>query len=185
MADGRSQQQWAETLNDGSRALIRPLTTADVAQNAAFIGALSPRSRHSLFLGGIARLSDRDLRRMCDVDHAEQMAYVAVDTHEPHEQIGVCRYAFTDPAQGAEISVAVADAWQRKGLGSRLLRHLIDYARAHGIRRLFSMDDAGNEPMRHLARRFGFAEARDSENPHQVVFSLDLSDAAGARRAGR
>lgn len=185
MADGRSQQQWAETLNDGSRVLIRPLTTADVAQHAAFIANLSPRSRHSLFLGGIARLSDRELRRMCDVDQAEQMAYVAIDAHQPDAQIGVCRYAFSDPAQGAEISVAVADAWQRRGLGTRLLQHLIDFARAHRITRLFSIDDAGNEPMRHLARRFGFAEVRDPDNPHQVVFSLDLKSAAGAHGAGR
>jgi GNAT superfamily N-acetyltransferase len=158
--------------------LIRPICAADAARNADFISALSPPSKHYLFLGGIAQLSDRALRNLCDPDYAHDMAYVALavdDTHaEPQREVGVCRYAGANPATGAEISVAVADEWQRKGLGKLLLERLIDYARAHGVKRLYSMDAISNEPMRTLARRVGFSERRDPDDPHQVIYSLDL-----------
>lgn len=173
-----SQEQWTETLENDQRVLIRPIRADDVASNASFIDGLSPPSKHYLFLGGIAHLSDEALRRLCDPDYAHDMAYVALalerDSGAPGRQVGVCRYAGADPGRGAEISVAVADDWQHRGLGRRLLRHLIDYARSHGVKRLYSMDAASNEGMRALARHLGFAAHPDPDDPRQVIYSLDL-----------
>jgi len=169
------KQQWTETLQDGSRVLIRPIRPSDVAGNAAFIEGLSPPSKHFLFLGGISRLSDEELRHLCDPDQAHDMAYVALAGSGAEErQVGVCRYAGADPVHGAEISVAVADDWQHKGLGKLMLTHLIDYARTHGVKRLYSMDSASNDRMRKLARHIGFAEQPDPQDIRQVIFSLDL-----------
>lgn len=170
------QQEWTETLHDGSRVLIRPIRPSDVAGNAAFIDELSLPSKHFLFLGGISRLSDAELQQLCAPDQAHDMAYVALAGSGGQElQVGVCRYAGADPVHGAEISVAVADDWQHKGLATRLLAHLIDYARAHGVKRLYSMDSASNDRMRKLARRIGFAERPDPQDIRQVIFSLDLA----------
>ena len=173
-----SQQQWTETLQGGERVLIRPICAGDVASNAKFIEALSPPSKHFLFLGGIAHLSEDALRRLCDPDYAHDMAYVALaleaDSDTPTRQVGVCRYAGADAARGAEISVAVADEWQRKGLGGLLLRHLIDYARSHGVKRLYSIDAASNERMRRLARHLEFAQHADPDDPTQIIYSREL-----------
>jgi GNAT superfamily N-acetyltransferase len=164
-------------LRDGRRVLIRAIRHDDVARNAAFLERLSPPSKHFLFLGGISRLSDAALQRLCDPDDGHDMAYVAlaVDSATPgtERQVGVARYAGAD-ANGAEISVAVADDWQHQGLGQILLRRLIDHARAHGIRRLYSMDAANNDRMRRLARHLGFVEQADPEDIHQVIYSLQL-----------
>jgi acetyltransferase len=168
--------EWFETLKDGRRALIRPIRRDDVHRNTAFIDSLSPPSKHFLFLGGVARLSDEALRRLCNPDYSHDMAYVALDARGGYQQrqIGVCRYVGNDATKGAEISVAVADDWQRCGLGKRLLSHLIDYARAHGVTRLYSMDSAANNRMRKLARDLGFTEKPDPDDPSQVVCHLDL-----------
>jgi len=162
------------TLRDGRSATIRPIRRDDVARTAAFIDALSPQSKHALFLGGIARLSDAALRRLCDSSHPHDMAYVAtVGGAGGERQIGVCRYAGgTDTDTGAEISVAVADDWQHQGLGKLLLRRLIEHARARGVRRLYSMDSASNDAMRRLAHDVGFTEQRDPDDIHQVIYSL-------------
>ena len=125
-----------ETLKDGRRVAIRPIRLDDVERNAAFLEELSPPSKHFLFLGGIAQLSDDALRRLCDPDHANDMAFVALAsdaTRRTSRQVGVSRYAGAAAPQGAEISVAVADGWQHHGLGKRLLEHLIDYARVQGV----------------------------------------------------
>jgi len=182
--------EWTETLKDGRRALIRPIRRDDVERNAAFLDSLSPPSRHFLFLGGVARLSDDELRRLCDPDYAHDMAYVALDAGSgaQQRQIGVCRYAGSDATKGAEISVAVADDWQHCGLGKRLLTHLTDYARAHGVSRLYSMDSLANTAMRKLASDLGFHEQADPDDSSQVICYLNLGtpDAAtGTPEAGR
>jgi long-chain acyl-CoA synthetase len=164
------------TLRDGRRATIRPIRQDDAPHTAAFIDGLSAQSKHTLFLGGIARLDDAALRRLCDPDQTQDMAYVAVTGPAApggERQIGVCRYAGSGTAEGAEISVAVADDWQRQGLGRRLLQRLIEHARSSGVRRLYSMDAAGNEAMRRLARELGFTERRDPDDLHQVIYSLE------------
>jgi GNAT superfamily N-acetyltransferase len=182
--DLEGRDGWIETLRDGRRVLIRPIRPSDVARNEQFIAKLSPPSKHYLFLGGITQLSSAALRRLCDPDYAHDAAYIALALGargEAREQVGVCRYAGADPINGAEISVAVADGWQHQGLGKILLRHLIDYARAHGVARLYSMDARDNQRMRRLARDVGFSEHADRDDIHQVIYSLDLQRAKSAR----
>ena len=166
------------TLRDGRRATIRPILRDDVARTAAFIDRLSAPSKHTLFLGGIARLSEKALTRLCNPDQGRDMAYVAVsaapEDGADHRQIGVCRYAGADAVDGAEISVAVADDWQHLGLGKLLLSRIIEHARSHGVRRLYSMDSVTNAPMRGLARELGFREQPDPDDIHQVIYSMEL-----------
>lgn len=166
------------TLRDGRRATIRAIRRDDAPRTAAFIEGLSAQSRHTLFLGGIARLSDAALRRLCDAGAANDMAYVAVAADAAtgvERQVGVCRYAGAAAPDGAEISVAVADDWQHQGLGTMLLRRLVDHARRRGVRRLYSVDALTNEPMRRLARELGFTERPDPDDIHQVIYSLRLA----------
>jgi GNAT superfamily N-acetyltransferase len=174
----KQTNEWVKALKSGQRVLIRPIRCDDVERNAAFLDDLSPPSKHFLFLGGIGRLSDEALRRLCDPDFAHDMAYVAIAVDGPEgeasRQVGVARYAGTDSAEGAEISVAVADDWQHQGLGKLLLAHLIDYARAHSVPRLYSMDSMTNQRMRKLGRDLGFTERPDPNDRSQVILCLDL-----------
>jgi GNAT superfamily N-acetyltransferase len=178
--------EWTETLKDGRRVLIRSIRVDDVARNARFLDELSPPSKHFLFLGGISRLSDDALKRLCDPDHANDMAFVALEADAARgaapRQVGVCRYAGASSANGAEISVAVADDWQHRGLGKRLLARLIEYAREHGVERLYSMDSTSNTRMRKLARDVGFSERPDPDDKSQVICYLDLAPVKSAPR---
>jgi RimJ/RimL family protein N-acetyltransferase len=174
----KTPTEWTEKLSDGRRVLVRPIRPEDIERNSAFLDGLSPPSKHFLFLGGISRLSDEQLRRLCDPDHAHDMAFVALASDGARQrQVGVCRYAGADAAHGAEISVAVADDWQHQGLGKLLLHHLIDYARTHGVTRLYSMDSVTNTRMRALARKIGFSERPDPDDRSQVICYLDLQPA--------
>lgn len=171
-------EHWLETLRDGRRVLIRPIRPSDVGRNARFIQKLSEHGKHFAFLGGMEPLSEIALRYLCEPDYAHEMAYIALGlearTGEAPDQVGVCRYTGADPAKGAEILVAVADAWRRQGLGGILLGRLIDYARAHRVPRLYSIDTTDNERMRRLALTAGFDEERNPSDRRQVIYSLDL-----------
>src|SRR5262252_4370967 len=161
----KSANESTETLKDGRRVLVRPIRADDAAHTARFLDELSAPSKHFLFLGGVSRLSDEALRRLCDPDPSQDMAFVALEADPARgalpRQIGVCRYAGAGSPDGAEISVAVADDWQHRGLGKRLLGILIAHARTRGVKRLYSMDSISNSRMRKLARDIGFSEQPD------------------------
>lgn len=176
-------EQYIEMLRDGSRVTIRAIRPGDEDAQAAFLRGLSAQSKHLLFLGGVAQLRDDELKRLCEPDQVHDMAFVAVadldDQHthpdDEHAQVGISRYASAQrPCDEAEISVAVADAWQHKGLATALLRRLITHAREHGVKRLYSVDMATNHRMRRLARHVGFREEPDPDDVHQVIYTMDL-----------
>lgn len=165
---------WHETLRDGDRVLIRPMGKEDAALERAFIERLSPASRWYRFLGQI-RASDDVIRRLTDIDYRRDMAFIAL-RHEAGEkrEIGVSRFCLSDDGTSCECAVAVSDEWQGKGLGHLLMRHLIEMARQRGIKRMFSIDSAGNQQMRKLAASLGFGRKVEPGYPSEVIYSLDL-----------
>ncbi|HSG66736.1 MAG TPA: GNAT family N-acetyltransferase [Gammaproteobacteria bacterium] len=170
-----SATRWTERLADGTEVEIRPLVEADVAKQQAFFHTLSPDSRRSAFLVGTSSLSPTWLERLRDPSRGRDLALVATVRGERGEsQIGLGRYAWTSPELGAELAITVADAWQRKGVGTLLLEHLIETAQARGIGKLYSMDRADNAAMRKLAMQFGAAVSRDPEDARQIIAMLDL-----------
>lgn len=167
---------WTETLRDGTHVLIRPIHAADAALEKKFIERLSPASRRFRFLGSIGEPSDELLRHLTDVDYRRDAAFVAL-VHRDGEkrEIGVSRFSLGADGRSCECAVTVADEWQGRGLGAVLMRHLIEVARARGIRSMVSYDAADNTAMRDLARFLGFRRAADPDDPTQVVHTLSLA----------
>jgi L-amino acid N-acyltransferase YncA len=154
---------------------IRPLHRADSAMEAEFIRNLSMETKHYRFLGGVKELSPAELKRLCDVDGQHSMAFVATVKKDGHEvEVGVSRYAEYPGNHAGELAVTIADEWQHKGLGQRLLKELIAYARTHGIKQLYSVELADNAAMRELASEFGMTVRRDENDANQVIYSLTL-----------
>jgi GNAT superfamily N-acetyltransferase len=121
------------TLGDGTNIEIRSITPADRDGLAAGFERLSPESRYRRFFAGVSRLTDRELDYLVDVDHHDHEALLAIDPRT-REGIGVARYVRIG-AEHAEPALVVADDWQRRGVGSELLRLLVERARSEGIRR--------------------------------------------------
>ncbi|RWU17143.1 GNAT family N-acetyltransferase [Pseudomonas alkylphenolica] len=170
-------EHWIEPLDDGGHVLIRPLRAEDRAREKAFIMRLSPESRHFRFLCQIKEPSEAMLDQLMDIDHHDNMAYVAL-AHVDGElrEVGISRYAACDQAGECECAVTVDDQWKRRGLGALLLGHLIDKARANGFKAMHSVDSATNAEMQDLARDFGFSTVRDPNNACQVIHRLQLTD---------
>ena len=73
--------------------------------------------------------------------------------------------------------MTVSDEWRGKGLGTLLMRHLIEVARHRGIKRMISIDKTDNAAMRDLAESMGFNRKIDADYPSEVVHTLDLMNA--------
>jgi GNAT superfamily N-acetyltransferase len=167
--------RWTEVLRDGSHVIIRPIRKQDAALERAFIEGLSPEARRMRFLGQMKTPSEALVRQLTEVDFSRDMAFVALvhRDNQTHE-VGVSRYSSSADGKSCECAVAVADAWQNKGLATVLMRHLIDVARARGFRTMVSCDAAENVDMRRLADYLGFARSADPDDVHMVIHRLRL-----------
>ncbi len=166
---------WIETLNDGTRVLIRPLREEDRQREQTFIDRLSPESRRFRFMDTFKNASSALVDQLMDVDNHQQVALVAL-AHDDGElrEVGISRYGATTREKQCECAVTVADDWRHRGLGVLLMQHLISQARQNGFRQMISLDAADNEPMRDLASYLGFGSRRDPQDSTQVIHTLDL-----------
>jgi acetyltransferase len=154
---------------------VRPLRATDTALDAEFVRHLSVDARRLRFFCGVRELSEAELKLLCDLDGQKAMAFVATIQKDGRETaIGVSRYAPSLKDGEREMALAVADDWQHQGVGELLLSRLIDYAKSHGVKLLYSVELADNHMMRELARTLGMHARRDPQDPHQVIYSLEL-----------
>jgi GNAT superfamily N-acetyltransferase len=167
--------RWSETLRDGSHVLVRPMTVLDKTAEREFIEGLTPQARRFRFLGQVAHPSERMLEQLTDIDATRDAAFAAVVHHDPHERIvGVSRYCTDADGKRCECAVTVSEEWQHKGLGSTLMKHLIEVARSHGIGSMYSIDSAENQAMKDLAGFLGFRTHEDPDDSSQVIHALQL-----------
>jgi GNAT superfamily N-acetyltransferase len=96
---------------------VRPIAMNDAEALVRLFHRLSPRSILQRFLAPLHRLPEPVLTRLVDVDHHCREALVAV---RDEEIVAVARYDGRCAWHEAEIALTVDDAWQRRGLASRL-----------------------------------------------------------------
>jgi GNAT superfamily N-acetyltransferase len=159
-------------LPDGRRVLLRPMLPQDEPLFDAFVPGLAPRSRLQRFHAPMAALTAGSLARLTRVDHREHVALIASVFGDGVETgIAEARYC-TEPAPGeapeagsAEFAVAVADDWQGRGIGGRLMRALLEAAGAAGVERLHGDLMADNTAMVALSRSLGARIRRHPTEP--------------------
>jgi acetyltransferase len=140
-------------LRDGTRVAIRPIRPEDAALEKRFFDGLSERSRYQRFMQHLPELSPRMLARFTQLDYDRELALVAL---YEGQFVAVGRYAPDSDGETAEFALVVADAWQGRGLGRRLLERLRDEARKAGYKALYGHIMEANHEMLDLAGRLGF-----------------------------
>ncbi len=147
-------------LRDGTSItmrLLQPDRPGERDREVAFLRGLSERTRYMRLMTPLRYLPPHMLDQFMDVDGQRRTALVATTEEDGVERfIGLVRYAVTDDPHSAEIGVTVADEWQRRGIASRLLRGLMDYARTRGIQTFTGLVLPENASMLSLARKLGF-----------------------------
>jgi len=125
---------------------IRPVRPSDAAALVAFYAALSPESRRLRFLGCATGIDQGQARKFCDTGHDCREGFVAVVNRR------VVGHLCLAPAGDAtsELAIAVADGFQRRGIGHALFAQALDWARGHGTRRIVATAYAWNAPVLRL-----------------------------------
>lgn len=153
-------------LKDGSEVTIRPIRPEDGEIEQQFVRELSDESRYNRFMDVVRELSPQMLARFTRVDYERHLALIATSSRDGREtQVAVARYVAGEDGQHCEFAVVVADAWQRKGLGGKLLEALMAAARAAGIRVMYGDVLASNRGMLGLMGKMGYSARINPQDP--------------------
>ena len=149
-----------ELLRDGSQVEIRALRHEDEADMLAAIGKTSAQSLQRRFFVMKRHFSDKERAFFMDVDFKNHVAIVAVAEEAGRKVIvGGGRYIVFEPGR-AEMAFVVIDAWQGRGLGSILMRHLVKFASDAGLQELTAEVLPENAAMIKVFGKFGFRPCR-------------------------
>jgi RimJ/RimL family protein N-acetyltransferase len=146
------------TMQDGLTVRVRPLRPGDIRYLVELYDHMSDVSRASRF-----RQSDIEVERgtvweqateIAEVPYPEGFGLIAFGDlpKEPHAAVGVVRYRLSPPDE-AEVSISIRDDMQRQGLGTQLIFLIREYARQHGIRKLFGLTRSDSRFLQRLLRK--------------------------------
>jgi acetyltransferase len=162
-------------LRDGSAVTVRPIRPEDARIEQDFVRNLSSESRYYRFMDSVRELSPGMLQHFIQVDYVRHMALIAVSERDGAEvQVGVARYVVDQSGLSCEFSIVIADEWQRRGLGERLMRLLMDTARSAGVRWMYGEVLAGNQRMLKLTAKLNFAVHFDPIDPRMMRVEIAL-----------
>lgn len=163
------------TLADGTAIEIRPIRPEDAGIEQEFVRNLSNESRFFRFMDAVRELTPRMLAHFTRLDYDRHMALIAVTQVDGKEiEIAVARYVVAVDGSSCEFAIVVADAWQGRGIGARLMRSLISAARARGLRTMYGEVLAGNSKMLRFTRRLGFRASGDLQDARMVRVETTL-----------
>jgi acetyltransferase len=162
------------TLKTGEMLLVRPIRPEDAAMEIAFVESLTQETRRMRFQSALRTLTPAMLARFTQIDYDREMALVAIDASGGSErEVAVCRYVRLPDGETCEFAVVVADAWQGKSLGSRLMRRLAEIARTRGLKRMVGFVLAENAGMIAMCQHLGMHIEPD-EDPSNRRATLEL-----------
>ncbi|GAA3081347.1 hypothetical protein GCM10017600_02440 [Streptosporangium carneum] len=112
---------------------IRPARPGDEEAIRRFLTGLSARTRHLRFLVDVGVPSASMVRALLAVDERRDALLAVTGETVVGHAMGVRGAGVAGAAAEIEIAVVVADEWQGRGLGSRLVRRLLRRASVNGV----------------------------------------------------
>jgi acetyltransferase len=162
----------------GEELLIRPIRPEDEPKVATFHKTLSERTVYLRYLQKMhlnERITHNRLSRICFNDYDREIALVAECTSEPGCSIvGVARLTKLHGTNEARFAMVISDEYQGQGLGSELLRRLVQIARDDKIERIISNMSPDNEGMKRIFGRLGFTITDEPDENGMLYASLQL-----------
>ena len=156
-------QDWM--LEDGTPLILRPMKPEDEPLVKDFLAACSEDTIYFRYFRLIRKWTHEMLIRFTQNDYDRELGLMAVGAPPgPQVMMGVSRLVMTPDRESGEFAIIVADRWQGKGLGSKLLTSLIDIARTMGVKRLWGEVLSQNHPMLELVKKGGFALKTDHDS---------------------
>jgi acetyl coenzyme A synthetase (ADP forming)-like protein len=163
-------------LRDGSTLRLRAPLAEDADALLEFFSALSDQSRYLRF-HGFAAVGPKLVEPVLEPDWQERGSLLgSLDGRV----VALANWVRLRDPRAAEIAFTVADGYQRRGIGTRLLERLAQSAAAAGIEEFVAEVLAENDAMLGVFRDAGFAVTRASEHG-EVEIRFGIAPTSGYR----
>ena len=149
--------------------LLRPVLPGD-AERFEHSGAFSRETLYRRFLSSY-QLTEAHLAYLFEVDYVDHFVWVVTCADGSVVAVGRFVRDKDDPAL-AEVALTVADAYQRRGIGTLLLTALAIAARTDHIERFCALVQADNDAVRALVRKLHPCWER--EDPGVVTTTVEI-----------
>ncbi len=157
-------------LKNKAPIVIRPIRPEDEPLMVSFHETLSEESVYHRYFSALKlsqRVAHERLTRICFNDYDREIALVAEfkEMRDGEKKIlGVGRLSKLHGVDEAEFAVLVSDHWQGLGLGTELLKRLIQVGREEKLDRLAGHILPENHVMQHICKEVGFKVEYDADD---------------------
>ncbi len=160
-------------LEDGTPLLLRPMKPEDESLVSEFLSNCSEDTIYFRYFQLIKKWTHEMLIRFTQNDYDRELGLMAISQPPgPEVMLGVSRLVMAADRSTAEFAVIVADPWQGKGLGEKLIERVIEIARDNGVKMLWGEVLAANLPMLGLVKKIGFTIKALDEAVRRVEMPL-------------
>ena len=167
---------WVEYLRDGTQVVIRLARPEDAEGVAEMHSRSSDATRYQRYFTPNTDWREDQLRRIAGGHRGA--TFVAVNWRGDIVGLGNVFPDRPDETSTAEIAVIVEDAWQGRGLGGRMLGHLVELARRQGFDEILALVLAGNAGMIRLLDRLDLEWTKEADpdlGPTIIRMTADLA----------
>jgi RimJ/RimL family protein N-acetyltransferase len=171
-----------EELPGGEKVIVRPVRVTDEEPLQDLFYRLSDESTYRRFMAFKRIHPHKEMQRLVDLDYEQNMALVVSRSDGGREEIlAMSRYDVDPATLLADIAFVVRDDWQKKGLGTLLMRRMSEIARARGLAGFTADVLADNKAMMAIFQKSGLRLRVQLENgAYHLVARFPVR-----RRAGR
>jgi RimJ/RimL family protein N-acetyltransferase len=169
---------WRERLQlpDGRTLLLRPISPDDAEPLRRSFALLSPEEVRLRFLHPITEITPDFARQLTHLDPQTGFALVLAEPLPPDEALlgAVARLAVDRETREAEFALVVGRPIAGQGVGTYLLRRLIDYARRRRLHTVWGDVREENTAMLAVCDELGFTRSHTGEEPGTVRVRKEL-----------
>jgi len=171
------REERTETLRTGEKVLVRPIRMSDEEPLQRLFYELSDESRYRRFMCHKSGHTNQEIQKMVDADFSASMALVVCEPVSG-DIVAMTRYD-VEPSSGfADIAFVVRDDWQRRGIGSCLMKRMVELGRAKGVLGFTADVMAGNLGMMLVFQQSGLpVQSRFVTGGYQISMRLLETDA--------
>jgi acetyltransferase len=162
----------------GDRLKIRPIRPEDEPLMVQFHKELSEESVYLRYAHTVKlkqRIAHERLTRICFIDYDREMILVA-DYKNPqtaaHEIVAVARLSKLHGTNEAEFALIVSDRYQHQGVGTELVRRLLEIGKEENLEAIVGYVLTSNNKMQSICRQLGFQLHPDPETGMLKVIYL-------------
>ncbi|MHA1145231.1 MAG: GNAT family N-acetyltransferase [Candidatus Helarchaeota archaeon] len=163
---GEYPKQFEKTIKikDGTKVFLRPIKPEDRELWLEFYLSLSKMAKYYRFFSSRPDPDEKMIKQYTQIDYVNNFALIAlVKENEKERMVGVVRYVLDPKSGNAELAIVIADDWQGRGLGTKMLIEMLGIMIKRKVHKVVGDVFLENDKMMQLMRESGFKFIGESQ----------------------